>query len=295
MMNRRERMIEWHRAVGFPVLTHPEVPPLDRVKLRLSWVMEEALELVAACLSLGASQIKELQEFVLATIQDVRRENVRLVEVANALEGLDNAVEGMRLEAGIEGDSIAWAVHRSSLAKTYECMACDREGMIQGKPCVQCGGAGRRSQKDALGRVVKPIGWKAPDVRACLLQQGWVEDLRGVEPDNEYSITGTLGELDVPEQVADSLRVVTDYVQSGGSQGSRREASWEGVEGEGTPAPSGIVMEIAERLPFNQGVAVESIWQSEHAKGNAVPHLRKAVWHLEREILRRLAKTGTRR
>lgn len=53
---------------------------------------------------------------------------------------------------------------------------------------------------------------------------------------------------------------------------------------------SGIeCIDVVEHLPFNVGNAIKYLWRSEHKNG--VEDLRKAIWYIDREILR-LAKDG---
>lgn len=51
--------------------------------------------------------------------------------------------------------------------------------------------------------------------------------------------------------------------------------------------PSGVeCIDVVEHMGFNLGNAVKYIWRAD-LKGDAAEDLRKAVWYLEREILRR--------
>lgn len=50
--------------------------------------------------------------------------------------------------------------------------------------------------------------------------------------------------------------------------------------------PSGVeCATIAEHMPYNIGVAVAYLWRHRH-KGTAIDDLRKAMWHINREIER---------
>ena len=51
--------------------------------------------------------------------------------------------------------------------------------------------------------------------------------------------------------------------------------------------PSGVeCIDVVEHMGFNLGNAIKYIWRAD-LKGDAAEDLRKAVWYLEREILRR--------
>ena len=53
--------------------------------------------------------------------------------------------------------------------------------------------------------------------------------------------------------------------------------------------PSGIeCIQITEHMGFNLGNAITYIWRAD-LKGNAVQDLEKAVWYINREIVRRRA------
>ena len=59
-----------------------------------------------------------------------------------------------------------------------------------------------------------------------------------------------------------------------------------------TEHPSGIeCIQITEHMGFCLGNAVKYIWRAD-LKNDAVEDLRKAVWYLEREIMRRKENGG---
>jgi predicted HAD superfamily Cof-like phosphohydrolase len=75
--------------------------------------------------------------------------NGDLVAVADALADIAYVVEGTAAACGIHMKPIADAVHASNMAKVG--------GVL-----------------DETGKLQKPEGWVPPDVRAILIQQGWV-------------------------------------------------------------------------------------------------------------------------
>ena len=55
-----------------------------------------------------------------------------------------------------------------------------------------------------------------------------------------------------------------------------------------TTHPSGVeCIQITEHMGFNLGNAMKYIWRADE-KNNAVEDLRKAVWYVQREIVRRI-------
>lgn len=145
-----EQVEAFHRAMGQPVLSHPQVPGENRVRLRLRLVAEEFCELLEASLALLDSEKAELRAHLQRVLDEVPCAVV-LPDVADALADLDYVVEGARLELGINGAPIADAVHESNMAKL--------------------GGAVR-----ADGKIQKPAHWAPPDIVAALRAQGWVDD-----------------------------------------------------------------------------------------------------------------------
>lgn len=144
---RSAQVRDFHRAMGQPILTTPQVPPEDRVRLRLRLIAEEFFELLEAA---GVDRILDGRT-ALASVQasvDCFAGTVDLPEFADALADLDYVIEGTRLEFGIDGQPIADAVHASNMAKV--------------------GGA-----IDEHGKCQKPPGWQPPDIAGELRKQGW--------------------------------------------------------------------------------------------------------------------------
>ena len=143
-----EQVREFHAQFGVERPSKPTIPDAGRIQLRLKLIMEEALELLAACgcpvESIG------LDELVRESIagQGATGE-LDLVEVTDALGDIDYVVQGTRDEFGIDGDPIAAEIHRSNMAKL---------------------GGG----KNEAGKFLKPPGWTAPDIAGELAKQGWV-------------------------------------------------------------------------------------------------------------------------
>jgi predicted HAD superfamily Cof-like phosphohydrolase len=144
----RDRVQEFHNAVGQPILAKPSVPSDERVRLRARLIAEEFFEVLEAMFShADRNNIQDLHARVRGFIEGGWVQ-VDLPLLADGLADLDYVSEGTRLEFGIDGDPIAEEVHRANMAKT---------------------GAAKRAD----GKIEKPPGWTPPDVAGELRKQGW--------------------------------------------------------------------------------------------------------------------------
>ncbi len=143
----RDQVIEFHKAVGQPILETPQIPSAERVRLRARLIAEEFFETLSAMFTRDALRLNTLHENVQELI-DTATIRVDLPELADGLADLDYVVEGTRLEFGINGEPIAAEVHASNLFKT--------SGPVR-----------------ADGKIGKPSGWCPPDIDWCLRVQGW--------------------------------------------------------------------------------------------------------------------------
>lgn len=188
------QVLRFHELGGVPVKHRPEVPDVDRVKLRLRLITEEFFELLAACsiwpkVDYHGESI-DIREFIDDEIDriDLETNDVNLVEVADALADLDYVVEGTRLEFGILGQPVADEVHRANMTKFLRCPDCKgsgrREKVIMGPvgsvdyveeigDCSSCDGRGATFFRDDAGKVIKPPHWEPPNIAAVLEAQGW--------------------------------------------------------------------------------------------------------------------------
>ena len=157
----------FHRAMGQPILPCPQVPSDERVRLRLRLIAEEFQELLDSAFHFGDVDASDSHEPELAhanqeAVQFDRKSldlalgliiakapiRVSLPEFADACADLDYVVEGTRLEFGIDGRPIADAVQAANMAKA-------------------------NGPRRADGKILKPEGWKPPDIAAELVKQGW--------------------------------------------------------------------------------------------------------------------------
>ncbi len=126
----------FHEAMGVPVLTKPEVPEEERIQLRLRLIKEEFEELCEACAC-------EDPDFDYPQYEDVK-----LPDVADAIADLIYVAIGTAHEFGIPLEAVWAEVQRSNMAKV--------------------GGATRED-----GKIMKPEGWKPPDIEGVLKAAGW--------------------------------------------------------------------------------------------------------------------------
>jgi predicted HAD superfamily Cof-like phosphohydrolase len=141
----RARVMEFHEAMGVPILHRPQVPDDDRVRLRLNLIAEEFFETLAA--ALGESHVHYAKTLVMAAIKYVPI-NVNLPEFIDGLCDLDYVNEGTRLEFGVNGIPVLDEVHAANMRKI--------DGPIR---------------ED--GKRMKPPGWTPPDIERVLVEQGW--------------------------------------------------------------------------------------------------------------------------
>jgi predicted HAD superfamily Cof-like phosphohydrolase len=150
MSKLRKQVGEFHNANDQPILTRPQVPSDERVRLRLRLIAEEFFELLAAAgddLGLLATSPEAFRELI--TCVPLK---VNLPEFADALADLDYVIEGTRLEFGIDGGPIAQEVHRSNMSKL---------------------GADGLPVRREDGKILKGHLYSPPDIAGELRKQGW--------------------------------------------------------------------------------------------------------------------------
>jgi predicted HAD superfamily Cof-like phosphohydrolase len=132
----------FHFRFGHPVAWKPDVPSADMVRFRAKLVTEEFFELLRALFP-GAPLAKQSTLWPLIETASL---DVNLPELVDAMADLAYVVEGTAAVFGVHMPPIAAAVHAANMAK-------DPNG--------------------ADGKPVKPEGWKSPDIRGLLMEQGW--------------------------------------------------------------------------------------------------------------------------
>jgi hypothetical protein len=91
----------------------------------------------------------------------------RLVAVADALADLSYVLAGTALHYGIPLDEVTAEVHRSNMAKAEEC-PCVAWGGYPKADCEGCGGKGWVVLRRDDGKILKPDGWRPPDIRGII-------------------------------------------------------------------------------------------------------------------------------
>jgi predicted HAD superfamily Cof-like phosphohydrolase len=147
-----EQLLEFHRKVGQPILDKPQVPDEARVRLRAALIAEEFFETMEAMFAPDAG-LKEAREYVMDACKNAPIA-VHMADFADGLADLDYVIEGTRIEFGIDGAPIAAEVHRANMAKAV-------------------GPTGRDGPVAGNGKILKPPGWKPPDIEGELRKQGW--------------------------------------------------------------------------------------------------------------------------
>ena len=127
---------EFHERFGVPVETVPTVPSVERRELRMRLIAEEFNELKDA---FGFRDMGGGEKWL---------SDCDLPETADAIADLIYVLIGTAHEFGIPLDDVWNAVQVSNMSKL--------------------GGATRPD-----GKILKPEGWKAPDVAGILKAHGW--------------------------------------------------------------------------------------------------------------------------
>jgi predicted HAD superfamily Cof-like phosphohydrolase len=149
-----EQLLEFHAKVGQPILDKPQVPDEARIRLRAALIAEEFFETMEAMFArTERNNLADIQ----ATTMDFIKHGWILINMpsfADGLADLDYVIEGTRIEFGIDGAPIAAEVHRANMAKAV-------------------GPTGRDGPVAGNGKILKPPGWKPPDIEGELRKQGW--------------------------------------------------------------------------------------------------------------------------
>lgn len=139
-------VLEFYQKFRIPFSFSPVVPSEDRVRLKVRLIVEEACEVVAAAFPDRVGLIEAIYDDLNQIISN-SEPNVDLVKMADGLADLAYVVEGANLEFGIDSLKVLKVVHDANMKKE---------------------GGGSRLD----GKVLKPLGWVAPDVLGELKKQG---------------------------------------------------------------------------------------------------------------------------
>jgi predicted HAD superfamily Cof-like phosphohydrolase len=143
----RDQVKAFHDKFGIPTPEKPTLPEDKQLRLRLAMLFEEYQELTEA---LGMKSMVLDEHMAEIWAWQPEPDKIDDIEVMDALGDIDYLSEGFRLTYGVNGDSIANEIQRSNMDKT--------------------GGL-----TDANGKIRKPTNWVGPDIRGCLIAQGWID------------------------------------------------------------------------------------------------------------------------
>ncbi|WP_418277044.1 phosphoribosyl-ATP diphosphatase [Isoptericola jiangsuensis] len=146
MVDERELVRQFHAAFDVRVGDGPPdlALPDDRLRMRYRLVAEEFAELTGALLG---AQARLVVEQAIEDVVDGPLDDADLVETADATGDLRYVLLGLELECGIPGDEVFTEIHASNMAKLGP------DGVALRRPD---------------GKVLKPAGWRPPDVAGVL-------------------------------------------------------------------------------------------------------------------------------
>ncbi|MDN5205585.1 nucleoside triphosphate pyrophosphohydrolase family protein [Fulvivirgaceae bacterium BMA10] len=172
-MNKTLRSVEeFHKTFGAPVLNDPEIPARDRVKLRLSLILEELSELAVA--SEATDDFIDLMKNKIDAIRS-EKESKDPVEAMDALCDLQVVLNGTILEYGLHDkfDESFDEVHRSNMSKACE----DEEQGEESIAKYKDQGVATRMEKvngkiviyrDPDNKILKGVNYTPPNIKSIL-------------------------------------------------------------------------------------------------------------------------------
>ena len=134
----------------------PTVPEDDVVRFRLRLISEEFIELLRSSLQPWKAEPWRLDKVCdeIRFVLEACPVGVDLPEFVDATVDLDYVVEGTRVAFGVRSGPVWAEVQRANMDKLGGPMRDD-------------------------GKLLKPAGWRAPDIRGALVAQGWVDPKGG--------------------------------------------------------------------------------------------------------------------
>ena len=112
-------------------------------------------------------------------IEEEYKEMREAYEAGDFAAFLDAAVDlvyvavGAALDAGLtQFDEAFDAVHRANMEKAPTCERCKGTGFTRGHSlCGECAGKGRIVKRRVDGKILKPVGWVAPDIASIIWKE----------------------------------------------------------------------------------------------------------------------------
>lgn len=154
-MSHFQEVVRFNEAARGDLPHTPTTLTLNQVKLCLRLIIEESFESVEAMFRADSAplirmkQFKDAIQFTLANEVDEDHLEQNLIELLDGLCDTTVVAMGMAAMAGLPYDDGMDEVNRSNLAKIDP---------VSGK-CI----------KDAGGKILKPEGWKKPDLEAVMV------------------------------------------------------------------------------------------------------------------------------
>lgn len=143
-MSLQAQVIAFHKLFNQSIAPSPSVPNKKTIDLRVRLIAEEAFEIFESLY--GQQPEWEMCKSMIANVLLQKEPKVDLVEFADGCGDLDYVVEGSRLALGIDGESVAAAIHEANMAKV----------------------GGKISE---TGKRLKPLQWQPPDIAGVLEKQ----------------------------------------------------------------------------------------------------------------------------
>ena len=146
---------EFHKAFGHPVHKKPIEANIKTVKLRLSLILEEFIELSTASLAENNDNVKRLIKTLnlaqeqIKTLEEADKE-LDLIEIADALTDINYVTYGAGHCYGINLDSCMEEVQKSNMSKLGE----------DGKPLY-----------NDMGKVMKGPNYIKPNLKKLLFEE----------------------------------------------------------------------------------------------------------------------------
>ena len=150
-----ENVKEFHRLAGQGILDKPTIPSEKIRILRARLILEEAIETIYALgvdfgVGVGENAITHSYKFDFFNFIIATDREPNLTEIADGCADITVVTTGTQLECGIPIEEVQEEVDQSNLAKFT---------------------GDYKIRED--GKVIKPLNWKAPDIKSILKKHGW--------------------------------------------------------------------------------------------------------------------------
>ena len=166
-MTQQEMVQEFRDTFGVPTPKVPTMPDLETRRLMCKLIVEEALEFCEA-----AGFDLSLDGEVLLT---QRQAQPNLNEMMDATADLKYVTIGAERFCGVDGDAVFSVVHQTNMAKTWTPEQVEAYQFDTESPPLHFeevdGMFPLWVARNAAGKIIKPDGWKKPDIEKELKRQ----------------------------------------------------------------------------------------------------------------------------